>query len=180
LILRAGQVLAVSAVMALLGVLVWQVAHDQASDLPSKMKAGETVIAPPFTKPRIDAEGTLSLASLRGKVVVLNFWQSYCPPCENEAPYLVAAEKQWRGKDVVFLGVDVQDLRGEARAFMERFGITYPNVADRDGNLYGRYGVVGFPETFFIDAKGRAVAQVIGEISQQELNAGIREARGSV
>ena len=99
----------------------------------------------------------MSLASLRGKVVVLNFWQSYCPPCTHEAPVVSASRRRTgRGKDVVFVGVDVQDLRGPAPKFMKRFDITYPVISD-DGPLVGHYGVTGYPETFFIDRNGRVV-----------------------
>src|SRR5581483_2357602 len=136
---------------------------------------------PLFTRPLVNGSGKLSLASLRGKVLVVNFWQSYCAPCTHEAPTLVAAAKQWsKVKDVVFLGVDVQDLRGPARAFLSRFGITYPNVSD-DGSLVGRFGVTGFPETFFVDRRGRVVpvpnvGHIVGPATRQLLNSGIRYA----
>jgi cytochrome c biogenesis protein CcmG/thiol:disulfide interchange protein DsbE len=118
----------------------------------------------------------LSLASLRGKVVVLNFWQSYCAPCTHEARTLADAAKSWENKNVVFVGVDVQDLRGPALAFIKRFDITYPIVAD-GGSLVGRYGVTGYPETFFIDRKGRVVPpHIIGPATRQDLDKGIRQA----
>ena len=87
----------------------------------------------------------------------MNFWQSYCEPCHTEARTLAAAARHWAGnKDVVFLGVDVQDLHSEGQKFLDRFGITYPNVSD-DGSLVGRFGVTGYPETFFVDRLGRVV-----------------------
>src|SRR5580765_8435822 len=136
---RAAQAAAVTVVLVLLGVLVWDWAHQGAG----KVTAGE--IAPLWTKNRVDTTGTLSLASLRGKVVVLNFWQSYCAPCTAEARTLADGYRQWQGKDVVFLGVDEQDLRGAALKFLHRFDITYPIVAD-DLGLTGHYGVTGYPE----------------------------------
>ena len=87
---------------------------------------------------------------------MLNFWQSYCAPCTEEARTLANAARSWEDKGVVFVGVDVQDLRGPALAFIKRFGIDYPIVAD-GGSLVGRYGVTGYPETFFIDRKGCVV-----------------------
>src|SRR6185295_12731859 len=136
-----------------------------------KVTAGE--IAPLWTKNRVDTTGTLSLASLRGQVVVLNFWQSYCAPCTHEARLLADSSRRWEGKGVVFLGVDEQDLNGPALKFMKRFNITYPSVAD-NLSLTGRYGVTGYPETFFIDRLGRVIPpHVIGPVTRKSLDAGI-------
>jgi cytochrome c biogenesis protein CcmG/thiol:disulfide interchange protein DsbE len=177
---RAAQGLAVSAVVALLALLVWDVAHQSGGKVARSVDSGAAVVAPPWTRNRVDSQGTLSLASLRGKVVVLNFWQSYCPPCTHEAPAISAAAKRWSGKDVVFVGVDEQDLRGPALKFMRRFDITYPVVAD-DGPMVGHYGVTGYPETFFIDRRGRVVpavptGHIIGPATLTSLSQGIRNA----
>jgi cytochrome c biogenesis protein CcmG/thiol:disulfide interchange protein DsbE len=125
----------------------------------------------------VDTTGELTFSSLRGKVVVINFWQSYCPPCTEEAPTLVKSYENWKKKGVVFLGIDVQDLRGPAQAFMKRFEITYPNVAD-GGNLVGRWGVIGYPETFFVTAKGCVVSpHIVGPASRKDLDQGITRAK---
>ena len=119
---------------------------------------------------------TRTLASLRGKVVVLNFWQSYCAPCTHEARTLADTSRSWSGKDVVFVGVDEQDLRAPALKFMRRFNITYPIVAD-DLSLTGHYGVTGYPETFFIDRRGRVVSpHIIGPATRKNLEDGIKRA----
>ena len=76
---------------------------------------------------------------------MLNFWASWCGPCRDEMPLLQAGSKRWQGKNVVFVGVDAKDFRGDARAFLERYGVTYPNVYDGKGSLIGRYGVTGYP-----------------------------------
>ena len=126
----------------------------------------------------------MSLAALRGKVVVLNFWQSYCPPCTREAPVVSdGGASAGRGKNVVFVGVDEQDLSGPATKFMRRFDITYPVISD-DGPLIGHYGVTGYPETFFIDRHGRViplppnktgqVGHIIGPATPALLDLGIR------
>jgi cytochrome c biogenesis protein CcmG/thiol:disulfide interchange protein DsbE len=181
---RIPQALAVGVVAGLLGLLVWDLAHSTAGKVARDVDAGKIIKAPAFTRPRIDKSGTLSLASLRGKVVVMNFWQSYCPPCHTEARTLAAASRRWAGnKDVVFLGVDEIDLRSAARKFMQRYGITYPTISD-DGPLVGHYGVTGYPETFFIDRRGRVVpihvgdvrGHIVGAASTQDLNQGIRQA----
>jgi cytochrome c biogenesis protein CcmG, thiol:disulfide interchange protein DsbE len=181
---RVAQVAAVAVVLALLGVLVWDVAHQNGSKVATEVASDNIVTAPLFTRARVDTSGKLSLASLRGKVVVLNFWQSYCAPCTHEARLLADSYKQWRGKGVVFLGVDEQDLRGPALKFMRRFGITYPIVAD-DLGLTGHYGVTGYPETYFIDRRGRIIpaesggkiiGHIVGPATAQLLDQNIRKA----
>ena len=182
---RAAQIASVVVVLALLGVLVWKTTHNKVGKIASEVDAGHKYLAYPFSARRVDAPGTLSLKSLRGKVVVLNFWQSYCPPCTAEAPVVSAVSKKWVGKDVIFVGVDEQDLSGPATKFMERFHITYPIVADA-GPLIGHYGVTGYPETFFIDRHGVViplppnktgqVGHIIGGATPALLDLGIKTA----
>ena len=182
---RAAQALAVVVVCLLLGLLIWKTTHNSTGKIASDVQAGEIVKAYPFNRPRVGAAGSVSLAALRGKVVVLNFWQSYCPPCTHEAPVVSQVSKQWAGKDVVFVGVDEQDLAGPATKFMKRFDITYPVISD-DGPLIGHYGVTGYPETFFIDKHGRViplpknsagqVGHIVGAATASLLDAGIRNA----
>ena len=117
---RAGQIGAVTVVLALLGLLVWDVSHKSGGRVARDVDRGKVVVAPLWTRPRVDTKGNLSLVSLRGKIVVLNFWQSYCPPCTEEARTLARTAKSWEDKGVVFVGVDVQDLRGPALAFLDR------------------------------------------------------------
>jgi len=173
---RAAQAAAVAVVVGLLGLLIWDVSHQSGGKVAREVDSGKTVVAPPWSRPRVDTDGTLSLASLRGKVVVLNFWQSYCAPCTHEARTLAVAAKDWERKNVVFVGIDVQDLRGPARKFIDRFGITYPIVSD-GGSLVGHYGVTGYPETFFVDKQGRVVPpHIVGPATRKALDGGIRKA----
>jgi cytochrome c biogenesis protein CcmG, thiol:disulfide interchange protein DsbE len=173
---RIPQALAVAVVLGLLGLLVWDLAHSSGGKIAKDVDAGKITPAYPFTKSRIDTDGKLSLASLSGKVVVMNFWASWCLPCKDEARTLQAASEHWAGKEVVFIGVNEQDLRGRARAFMKRYGITYPQIAD-DGSLVGHYGVAAFPETFFVDRRGRVIPpHVAGVVTRATLDEGIRRA----
>lgn len=173
----AGQVLAVALVAALLGLLGWKLVKGTDGGAAAQLAAGKRPAAPAFTLSRLDTAGELSLASLRGKVVVLNFWASWCLPCKAEAPRLQKAWESRRADGVVFLGVDAQDFRSDARRFMKRFGITYPVVYDGQGSTLGHYGVTGFPETYFVARDGKLAGErVQGEISDEELERGIEAA----
>lgn len=123
------------------------------------------------------ADARIGLAELRGLPVILNFWASWCPPCRDEAPRLQRRWRTARADGVLFLGLDMQDLSGEARDFIGEFRISYPNVRDRGDDVARDWGVTGLPETFFISASGRVVGHVIGAISGQQLDDGIRAAR---
>jgi len=165
-----AQALAVAGVAALLALLIWKVTTRESS-IREAVAAGERPPAPAFLLPRLDAEGRLALRSLRGKVVVLNFWQSACVPCETEAPALERTWQRYRGEGVVFVGVDGWDLEGDARRFVRKHGITYPQVYDGPGTTYARYGVPPWPQTFILDREGRAVDHALGELTEDELAA---------
>jgi cytochrome c biogenesis protein CcmG, thiol:disulfide interchange protein DsbE len=171
-----AQSLALAAVAGLLGLLIWDVVHEQNGGIAKKVQAGTIAVAPQFALPRLDRDGTLRFASLRGKAVVVNFWASWCRPCKAEAGRLEAASRKWRGRGVVVVGIDEEDFPGRARAFLARHGITYPTVRDADGALVRKYGLTGYPETFFVDRRGRVVDHVAAEISTEDLEAGIRRA----
>jgi cytochrome c biogenesis protein CcmG/thiol:disulfide interchange protein DsbE len=170
------QGLSVAVVAGLLALLVWRVVH-QDKGVARQLESGKRPTAPHFDLTRLDEPGKLSLATYRGKVVVLNFWASWCAPCKSEAPRLEAAWQRFRDLGVVVIGVDAQDFSGDARRFMRRHGLTYPNVHDGPGDVLPKYGVTGFPETYFVGRDGRLVGErVQGEISAQKLVAGIRRA----
>jgi cytochrome c biogenesis protein CcmG, thiol:disulfide interchange protein DsbE len=175
--LRLGaQAAAVAVVVALLALLGWKLLQGE-SEVTAELSRGGTPAAPAFALERLDGKGELSLASLRGKVVVLNFWASWCGPCKDEAPLLQQAARRWQGKNVAFVGIDVKDFRGDARNFLERYGVTYPNVYDGKGSLVGRYGVTGYPETYFVDASGKVRYRIAGPVeSAQDVDDGIKRA----
>jgi cytochrome c biogenesis protein CcmG/thiol:disulfide interchange protein DsbE len=178
---RAAQALALAAVAGLLALLAWDMAtKDDASGFTNQIKAGEKPLAPGFAlRPLTGSGGKVDLAAYRGKAVVLNFWASWCNPCKAEAPRLEAAARRWADRGVVFIGVDANDFDSDGRRFLEKHGITYLNLSDGRGSTLGRWGVSGFPETFFIDRQGRAVDHVPLEIKADEIEAGIEKALDS-
>jgi cytochrome c biogenesis protein CcmG/thiol:disulfide interchange protein DsbE len=131
--------------------------------------------ATPFTLTLFDGR-QLSLEELHGKVIFLNFWASWCPPCRAEARTLEAAWQKYQERDVVFLGVNIQDREEAARGFLQEFGITYPNGRDRAGKIAIAYGVWGLPETFIIDRDGRITYKHIGALGWATITTKLDEA----
>jgi cytochrome c biogenesis protein CcmG/thiol:disulfide interchange protein DsbE len=164
-------------ILALLGLLVWDVAHSGHNGVAAKVDKGRTVSAPKTALPFFgDRTGTFDLAAYRGKVVVLNFWASWCLDCKLEAKTLHDAAARW-GSKVVFVGVDGSDLAGAATRYLERYDVNYPVVRDIGGRAQSAWGVTGFPETFFVDPQGRVVPpHVNGPIRPEDLHAAIQRA----
>jgi cytochrome c biogenesis protein CcmG, thiol:disulfide interchange protein DsbE len=178
--MRIVRVAVVACVLGLLGLLVWDVTHGNGPGVAQKVDKGRKVAAPHLDLPRLDTSGRLSLASLRGKVVVVNFWESYCVPCKEEARRIADAARSFQDEGVVFVGVNAFDTKRAARAYLARYGVEYPNIRDGVGTTFGRWGVTGVPETFFIDRRGRVVPpHITGPASRADLEAGIRLAQKS-
>lgn len=135
--------------------------------------------APPFTLSRLDG-GTVRLEDLRGKVVFLNFWASWCPPCREEARMLEAAWRAYEDRDVLFVGANMQDEESAARAFLEEFGVTYPNGVDRGSRIAIDYGVWGLPETFIIDRTGRITYKHVGGLGWETVTTRLDEALAGI
>lgn len=180
----------VVAVAALLALLAWgTLAAGQGRTLVSKIAAGEAPAAPEFELEAIWPtggrwppelapalrDGKLSLSELRGRPTVLNFWASWCLPCRDEAPILAAGARRHDG-EVHFVGVDVQDLRADALAFLREFEVPYVSVRDEANRTYRAYGLTGVPETFYVDARGRIVAHSPGPVSAESLERDIAAA----
>jgi cytochrome c biogenesis protein CcmG/thiol:disulfide interchange protein DsbE len=135
--------------------------------------------APPFTLTLFDGS-KLTLNDLRGKAVFLNFWASWCPPCRAEARDLEAAWQRIKDKDMVFLGVAMQETEKDSRAFLDEFKITYPNGADPSGKMAVDFGVWGIPESFFIDPQGRITYKHVGGIRAELVTAKLEEAQKGI
>jgi len=131
--------------------------------------------APAVSLPRLDGQGTMSLAGLKGKPVVVNFWASWCTTCKAEAQTLVASEAKWRDQGVVFLGIDSVDKDDAARAFEQQYGIEYDSLVDPSGGTAAQWRVTAYPETFFIGRDGRIASAVRTGLDEATLDQHIAE-----
>jgi cytochrome c biogenesis protein CcmG/thiol:disulfide interchange protein DsbE len=153
-----AQVLALACVAGLLALLVWQLGHQHNAP-------GVGAVAPAFTLQRLQGPGKVSLASYRGKPVVLNFWASWCEPCKGEAAVLERDWTSYRDRGVVFLGVDYHDLASDARRFVSAHALTFPMLEDGSGKVTGDYGISQVPETYVLNRQGRVVLHLAGPIT---------------
>jgi cytochrome c biogenesis protein CcmG/thiol:disulfide interchange protein DsbE len=136
--------------------------EDPSRGIDRRIAENQAVTAPDFTlavlHPGGDVTGDggqLSLASLRGRPVVLNLWASWCDPCKEEAPILESLWTRYSPRGVVVLGVNTQDISSDARAFISRYKLTFPSVRDGTDATQRKFGTAQLPETFVIDPDGR-------------------------
>jgi cytochrome c biogenesis protein CcmG/thiol:disulfide interchange protein DsbE len=174
--LLVGQGLAVGLVVLLFALLVWKLVSNEGGDLVRAVDRGERPTAPDFTLERLDEGGRLTLSSLRGKGVAVNFWASWCGPCKEEAPILERVWTKNRAKGFVVLGVDGKDFERDARRFMRRYDVTYPVVFDGPGKTLDAWGVTGFPETFVLDREGRVIEAFVGAVTSEDEQTRLRRA----
>ncbi len=167
-LLRVAQGAAVGLVVLLFALLLWKLVADEGGGIANAAARGERPVAPDFTLERLDEDAELSLSSLRGKAVVLNFWASWCKPCKEEAPYLEQLWTENRDRGLVVLGLDAKDFRRDARGFARRFDLTFPLVFDGPGETVPDWGVTGFPETFVVDREGRVLEAFVGAVSTDD------------
>ncbi len=144
----------------------------------SALKSGVSLVgrpAPDFTAITFDGQ-PWRLSDQRGRVVVLNYWASWCVPCREEAPILERVWRDYRDRGVVLLGLNIQDTPEAARAFVREFGLTYPNAPDPTGEITIAYGVLGIPETYLIGRDGRIVDKKVGIVREADLRARLEAA----
>jgi cytochrome c biogenesis protein CcmG/thiol:disulfide interchange protein DsbE len=145
--------------VALVGLLAYGVFVNQPRrGIDDALAAGKRPAAPAVSLPLLGSTRTVSLSAWRGKVVVLNYWASWCPPCRDESPLLERWQKRIAPRGGTVVGVDALDVTSDARAFMRQYGLTYPMLHDGDGHSQQRFGITGYPETFVIDRRGRVAA----------------------
>ncbi|HLI28824.1 MAG TPA: TlpA disulfide reductase family protein [Chloroflexota bacterium] len=117
--------------------------------------------------------GELDLAALRGQPVVVNFWASWCQPCRDEAAVLERFAAEYGPRGVAFVGVNVWDSADRARAFVDEFGLSYPNGTDARGSAAIDYGLTGLPETYFLDRQGQIVGKFVGPLTERALRTAV-------
>ncbi len=152
---------------ALMAILGWGLANRE----PVTGRSGITRIdkpVPQFTLATFDG-APLDIFENIGRPMVINFWASWCVPCRREVGTLEAAWQAAQGTDVLFVGIDTDDAEADARAFVQAFGVTYPNGLDPDGEITVDFGVIGLPVTFFVDRDGLIVRRWVGEIPGPQL-----------
>lgn len=160
-------VVAFSFVLTLLGLLAWGLIKTQNGPVQSGL-------APDFTITSFGDE-TLTLSDLRGQVVIINFWASWCPPCREEAQYLEQTWRKYKDQGVIFIGVDYLDTESEAKAYIEEFDITYFNGPDLGTRIAQAYNIQGVPETFYVTKNGELSGLKIGPLQPPELDQIINE-----
>ncbi len=162
---RTAVPFAIFASLALVGLLVYGVlAVGESTTLDDAVKRGDRPAAPTRALPRLGGGGQGSIADLKGRPVLVNFWASWCDPCKDEAPEIEAAHKRLKKAGGTVLGVTVSDASADSKAFMRKYGLTFPSLRDVDGELAEDFGNTGVPETFLIDRQGRITAISRGQV----------------
>jgi cytochrome c biogenesis protein CcmG, thiol:disulfide interchange protein DsbE len=169
-----GVVVVLAGVVALIGLLLYGVSASRpGTTLDDALAHGRRPAAPAVVLPRLAGGGSGSLADYRGKVVVLNYWASWCTPCRGEAPLLERWQRRIAARGGTVLGIDSLDVTADANAFVRKYRISYPMLRDRDGETQRRFGVTGYPETLVVDPQGRIAALRRGPVDDAFLRVAV-------
>ena len=162
-------------VAALVALLAWGSARSSGNPggLIANTDAGEVAVtvrsSPAFSLVPLDDGAAISNETLQGKVVLLDFWSSWCPPCRLEAPVLAQVYRDYAGAPVEFVGVAIWDDRSEVLRHISEYDVTYPNAIDDRGVTAVDFGVRGIPEKFFLDSQGNILLKYIGPMQPEVL-----------
>jgi len=155
--------IAVLGVLAVVGLLVFGLVSKGSSGVA----LGEA--APDSPLPRLEGGGAGSLADYQGRWVLVNFWASWCVPCRQEAPALEEFQRGHGGPRFTVLGIDSRDLSDDGREFVRRYGLSYPQLRDGDGDAAHNFGTTGVPENFLIDPAGKVRLLLRGPVTAEYL-----------
>ena len=175
----AVPILAAIVALALVGLLGYGLLSRSTDDsIEQAVARGNFPRAPSADLPVLGSEATQSVAALRGQVVVLNFWASWCIPCRTEAPILDRAHKRLTASGAgTVLGVTYNDSTPASLTFAGKYGMSFPSVRDVGAKLARRYGTQRIPETFVIDRRGRVVDVFRGQIDQAFVDRALAKAQ---
>src|SRR5438067_2406962 len=158
------------AVLAVVGLLAYGLLKKSTSSLA----LGDPVPNATTSLPRLSGGGTGSVADYRGEWALVNGWASWCVRCSTESPALERFYRAHHGHDFTVVGIDQNDLTGDALGFVHRYGITYPQLRDPDGNFSkDELGTTGVPESFLLDQQGRLVLHSLGPVSEGYLRTNV-------
>ncbi len=170
---------AVATALVVVLLVVGLMNRGQSTTIDDALAAGSRPPAPDITLPVLVSGPGLppvgrdaSLSDLRGKVVLLNLWASWCGPCKDEAPVLERIWNRYKDRGVVVLGLDIQDLTSDALAFIGEYGLTYPSLRDGSDDSKTALEATGVPETYLIDREGRIALHLAGPVSSTAQLAG--------
>jgi cytochrome c biogenesis protein CcmG/thiol:disulfide interchange protein DsbE len=167
---------------AVIVLLIYGVTHQAASRTLDEAVAREQMPPAPAAStmlPVLKGSGNDSLASYRGKVVLLNFWASWCEPCQTEAPQLEQTQRRIEGHDATVLGVTYLDASPDSLRFVRQFKLTYPSLRDTTGDFAHAYGTDQLPESFLINRRGQIVAIRRGQVTSAFLKEAVKLAQSA-
>lgn len=171
--------------IGLLTLLAWQLLTPAQPLHGSGNNVGSSIVAPlkgksapSFMLPLLGSQHVISLAHYEGKAIVLNFWASWCDPCQEEAPVFQAEWQKVQTKNIVFFGIDFQDTQAAGLSFLHKYHISYPNVADALGTTAAPFTLSYTPTTFFINRNGIVVNSIQGQLTAQQLSQNVQALLG--